>query len=41
VKVLTTAARADAVASALRGIQGVSHVLVSAPGGPAERVGAG
>ncbi|RMH45368.1 MAG: diphosphomevalonate decarboxylase [Deltaproteobacteria bacterium] len=38
VKVLTSADRAESVAAALRAVQGVSHVLVSGPGGPARVV---
>jgi len=39
VKALTLAAHADRVAAALRGVGGVSDVLVCAPGGPAELIG--
>jgi len=41
VKVLTETANADAVASKLRKVDGVSHVIVSGPGGPAELISAG
>ncbi len=41
VKVLTGASNANAVAAKLRKVDGVSHVIVSGPGGPAQLISAG